>query len=117
MTLRISLALVTLATLVGVTSLVQAQTPQIVTIDVAAEVLASRVTMPTGPDSSITVLPCSGCTPKTHQATAATLYFKGKEQVSLAELTALVQSRPNALLTVKYSAQTGELISVTADVW
>jgi hypothetical protein len=102
---------------IGFAAAVQAQrAPSFETIEVAAEVLAGQVTLPSGPDSSLVMPGCGGCAPKSFPATRSTMYFVGKQQVTLAELAAAIGARPRVPLTVSYSVNTGELTRITADI-
>lgn len=90
--------------------------PQFDTIEAAVEAQAGKVTLPSGPDSSLVMAPCGGCAAKSFPTTAATTYFIGRRQVTLGELAAAVSSRPDAFLTVRYVVKSGELSRVTADI-
>jgi hypothetical protein len=90
--------------------------PRFDTVDVAAEVPAGKVRLPTGRDSSLVMPSCGDCPPKSYRVTLATAYFIGSVRVTLGELAAAVTGRPDMPLTVSYSVKTDEVTSVTADI-
>jgi hypothetical protein len=106
-----------LAASIGVATTASAQVaPRFDVIEVAAEVLASWVTLPRGPDSSLVMPACGDCPPKSYRVTAATAYYIGDQPVTLGELAAAVGGRPLTPMTVMYSAKTGVITRVTADI-
>jgi hypothetical protein len=82
----------------------------------ALESDASAVTLPSATDSMMTVLPCSTCQMRTLRATATSVYYLRDQQVTLTQLRNAVAANPRAFLTVMYSVQTGELISINASI-
>lgn len=90
--------------------------PEFETIEAAVEAPAGKVTLPSGPDSSLVMAPCGSCAPKRFPTTPATTYFIGKRQVTLGELAAAVTPRPDVFLTVRYVVKSGALSRVTADI-
>lgn len=116
MTSSLIRGLLTLA-VAGVVSLAHAQqASNLVTRDLALEVVAGSLVLPTGSNGTAVFPPCGGCTPKSFPTTADTVYRIRRTPVSVADLKAAIVGRPDLILTVIYSVQTGELISITADV-
>lgn len=84
--------------------------------NIAAEVFAGSLTLPSGVGGAAVFAPCAECPPKSFPATAATRYFLGRKEVTVQELKAAIVGKPSLIVTAKYSASTGELISITADL-
>jgi hypothetical protein len=118
MNTHIGPALLALAACIGFAAApAPAQTkPDFEVIELAAEVLAGKVALPSGPESSLVMPACGDCPPKSYRVTAATLYFVGDQLVTLGELAAAIRGRPNTPMTVMYSMKTGEVTRVTVDV-
>jgi hypothetical protein len=90
---------------------------RIVNKEIALEVLASSMTLPTSMGVSSAVFPeCGGCPPKSFPTSSNTKYFVNRQQVAVADLKAAIVGQPNLMLTAVYSVKSGELISVTADI-
>jgi hypothetical protein len=100
----------------GAATLAHAQTSKLVTRDLALEVAAGSIVLPTGPSSTAVFAPCGGCAPKSFPATAGTVYRLKRTPVTVTDLKAAIGSRPDLILTVVYSVESGQLVSITADI-
>lgn len=87
-----------------------------VTVEAAVEADAKAVVLPSGPSSTLLMAPCAGCATKPFPASANTTYYIGRKLVTLDALKAAVAAHPDIILTVSYTAKTGALTSVTADL-
>jgi hypothetical protein len=101
----------------GVVTLAHAQqAARLETQNLALEVVAGSLVLPTGANSAAVFPPCGGCAPKSFPTRADTVYRLRRTPVTVADLKAAIVSRPDLILTVIYSVKSGELISVTADI-
>ncbi|MBX5461348.1 MAG: hypothetical protein IRZ28_09680 [Steroidobacteraceae bacterium] len=100
----------------GAITFAHAQGAVLQNTNIAAEVSAGSLTLPSGVGGAAVFAPCAECPPKSFPATAATRYLLGRKEVTLQELKAAIIGKPSLIVTVKYSASTGELVSITADL-
>jgi hypothetical protein len=99
------------------TAIVNAQVPStLVNRAIALEVPASSIVLPLSSTSAAVFSPCGGCAPKSFPATSETKYYLRRTEVTAADLKAAILGRSDMALTVKYSVDKGELVSVTAPV-
>jgi hypothetical protein len=98
----------------GAVSSAQAQlAQQFKVVNVAAEVPARSLTL----TASSAVFPtCGDCATKSFPTTAATRYYLKRTVVTVDQLRAALAGRPDLIVTVKYSAKSSELISVSAEL-
>lgn len=90
--------------------------PEFRNVNIALEVPAGTIVLPSSATSSLTMPPCAGCPARSFPITADTVYYLKRTPVTAEELRAAVLGHPELILTVKYSVKTGELVSITADV-
>ena len=83
---------------------------------IALEVPASSIVLPLSSTSAAVFPPCGGCAPKSFPVTSETKYFLRRDEVTAADLKAAILGKSDLILTVKYSADKGELVSITAPV-
>jgi hypothetical protein len=94
-----------------------AQTPStLVNRAIALEVPASSIVLPLSSTSAAVFPPCGGCAPKSFPATSETKYYLRRNEVTAADLKIAILGKSDMILTVKYSADKGELVSITAPV-
>ena len=82
----------------------------------AIETNVSAVTLPSSPQGTLVVIPCSSRAPKTFRVIATSRYLFGEEAVTLREFKAATVGQPKAYVTVIYDEKTNELFSVSASV-
>jgi hypothetical protein len=116
MTSTLLRALLTASVMSGVAALAHGQASKLVTRDLALEVAAGSIVLPSGPNSTAVFAPCGGCAPKSFPATADTVYRLRRMPVTVTDLKAAITARPDLILTVVYSVQSGQLVSITADI-
>ncbi len=100
----------------GAMSPVFAQVSKLVNKEVALEVPVSSIVLPSSPSGTAVFAPCGGCAVKSFATSAKTGYYLKRMAVSLADLKAAIDGKPDLILTVEYSVATDELVRVTADV-
>jgi len=81
---------------------------------IALEVPASSIVLPLSSTSAAVFPPCGGCAPKSYPTTSQTKYFLRRNEVTAADLKAAILGKSDLVLVVKYSADKGELVSITA---
>lgn len=85
------------------------------TTESAIETNISSITLPSGPHSTLVLIPCPGCKPMSIMSTAETAYFLRTEPVTLAEFAAAIAGK-NAYVSVFVSTKTNEVKRVVADL-
>jgi hypothetical protein len=93
----------------------QPATQSYVSTEHATEASSSTVTLPSGPGSTLLVIPCPACAPLSFRATSTTTYFLRKQKVTLGELKAAIGGH-SVGVTVFSSVKTHELSRVIADI-
>ena len=98
----------------GAFSMTAAATPAFATNARVIEATSGSIVLPSGPSSALVVTPCAGCPPKSVTATAATTYFLKRQAVTLAQLKAALEGKPDVYVSIFQSTSTGELTRVVA---
>jgi hypothetical protein len=96
--------------LLGVSLTAAAEPPQ---IDVAHEIAARSITLPTTDTGTVVVQACNACPTYRFNATATTFYRVGQFTVSLAELRAAFAERPNQVVLLELTADRRSVVQIS----
>jgi hypothetical protein len=113
---KMLIAPIVTALLLGCASMVLAGPQTYTTSERAIEATSGSVVLPQGPNSTLVLTACPGCTPRTLLATEKTLYFMKRQPVTLAALRAALSGKPDVYVGVFQSVRTGELTRVVASL-
>jgi hypothetical protein len=81
---------------------------------VAVELEAGAVLLPTSTAGSLVMKECTKCPLKSYPVTSDTKYYLYADVVTLPELTAALAGQPKAYVGVVYSPKTGQIMAVNA---